>query len=184
MMKRAPALLAAALCALPAAADEVVDTLNSAIAAYEGGDVQYALEELGYAQQLLLTIKTDSLRTFLPEAPEGWTRTINEEMNTGLAMMGGGVGAEAVYEGGSDRITLRLMMDNPMVGALASMIPNATMMGAKMERVGREKFMNQNGELTGLIGNRVLVQVSGGEVEAMLGLLQAMDFAALAGFGR
>ncbi|MEZ5762377.1 MAG: hypothetical protein R3D87_14915 [Paracoccaceae bacterium] len=51
-----------------------------------------------------------------------------------------------------------------MVAALAGMIPNAAVMGAKIERVGREKFMNQNGELTALIGNRVLVRASGGEL--------------------
>lgn len=183
-MKRIAALATGLLCALPAAADEVVDTLNSAISAYEGGDVQYALEELAYAQQLLLSLKTNSLQAFLPEAPEGWTRTINEEMNTGLAMMGGGVGAEATYNTGTDDFTLRLMMDNPMVAALAGMIPNAAVMGAKIERVGREKFMNQNGELTALIGNRVLVQASGGELSTMLDFLKTMDFGALADFGR
>ncbi len=183
-MKPIAALATTLLCALPAAADEVVDTLNSAISAYQGGDVQYALEELAYAQQLLLSLKTDSLRAFLPEAPAGWTRTINEEMNAGLAMMGGGVGAEATYDTGTETFTLRLMMDNPMVTALAGMIPNAAVMGAKIERVGREKFMNQNGELTALIGNRVLVQASGGEPSTMLDFLKSMDFAALADFGR
>jgi hypothetical protein len=64
------------------------------------------------------------------------------------------------------------------------MIPNAAVMGAKIERVGREKFMNQNGELTALIGNRVLVQASGGELSTMLDFLKTMDFAALADFGR
>jgi hypothetical protein len=44
--------------------------------------------------------------------------------------------------------------------------------------------MNQNGELTALIGNRVLVQASGGELSTMLDFLKTMDFAALADFGR
>ena len=44
----------AAMLALPAAADEITDTLQSALDAYETGDVQYALEELDYARSKLL----------------------------------------------------------------------------------------------------------------------------------
>ena len=93
--------------ALPAAADEISDTLQSALDAYSKGDAAYALEELDYARQLLLELKTEALARFLPEAPEGWTREINSEMNAGLAMMGGGTGAEASYEGEESRSRCR-----------------------------------------------------------------------------
>lgn len=169
---------------LPVTADEISDTLQSALDAYDAGDSAYALEELDYARQLLLALKTDALAAFLPDAPEGWTREINTEMNAGLAMMGGGTGAEATYEGAGKSITLQLMADNPMVGALGGMIANAAMYGARVERVGREKFMVQDNEMTGLVANRILVKASGATPEEMSPLIERIDFRALRAFGQ
>ncbi|MBN2906572.1 MAG: hypothetical protein JXJ18_07685 [Rhodobacteraceae bacterium] len=182
-------LLSAALVALPllpAHADEVTDTLQSAIEAYEAGDVQYALEEIAYAQQLVQAMKAEGLSAFLPPAPEGWSRTVDTDMNQGLAMMGGGTGAEATYEGDGQSFTLTLMADNPMVGAMAAMFGNPMLMATQgeMVRVGRQKFVDQDGDLTGLVDNRILVQVSGAAPGVMLPVLEAIDYKALAGFGR
>jgi len=166
-----------------ASADDVTDTLESALKAYEEGDIKYALEELEYAKQLISAMKTDALSAFLPEAPDGWTREVNSDANAGLAFLGGGVGAEAEYRSDNDRFTISITADNPMVGAMAGMFSNAGVMGVKMERVGRQKFMNQDGELTGLIDNRILVQASGAAVEMMLPLLELIDYKALEDFG-
>lgn len=170
--------------AVSARADEISDTLQSALDAYTEGDAAYALEELDYARQLLLQLKTDELGTFLPAAPDGWTREINTEMNAGLALMGGGTGAEATYQGDGQAITLQLMADNPMVGALGGMIANATMYGAKLERVGREKFMIQENEVTGLVDGRILVKASGADPEALLELIGTIDMKKLKDFGK
>ncbi|PKQ13872.1 MAG: hypothetical protein CVT70_02635 [Alphaproteobacteria bacterium HGW-Alphaproteobacteria-1] len=170
--------------AVPAAADEIADTLQSALDAYAEGDAAYALEELDYARQLLLQLKTEALAQFLPEAPAGWTREINTEMNAGLAMMGGGTGTEATYRGEGKSITLQFMADNPMVGALGGMIGNAALYGGKVERVGREKFMVQDREVTGLVDNRILVKASGAEPEALLALVGTIDMRALKEFGK
>ncbi len=116
-MRILAAAAAVLVAAQPLMADEISDTLQSALDAYEEGDAQYALEELDYARQLLLALKTDALVEFLPAAPDGWTREVNTEMNTGLAMMGGGTGAEATYEGDGQRVTITIMADNPMVGS-------------------------------------------------------------------
>lgn len=173
-----------ALFLLPAAADEVTDTLQSAMDAYADGDLRYALEELDYARQLMLSQKTDALSSFLPPAPEGWTRTLNSEMGAGLAMLGGGIGAEAEYSDGNNSFTLTMMADNPMVAGMAGMIGNASLMGIKMERVGRQKFMNQDGELSGMVDNRILVQATGGDVDTMLALLGEIDFRTLRNFNQ
>lgn len=167
----------------PALADEVSDTLSSAMQAYEDGDIDYAIEELDYAKQLLKAMKTDELSNFLPEAPEGWTREINSDMNAGLAMLGGGVGAEAVYTSGSDNVTLRLMAGNPMVAAFGGMAANAAMMGMKPERIGREKFFFDDGDLTGVIDNRILVQAEGADKARLIDLVSQIDFKALEDFG-
>lgn len=187
---RATTIAAAGLALLaipaPADADDITDALTAAIAAYEQGEVQDALDEIAYATQLLNEMKTQGLEQFLPEPLDGWTREIDADMPAGLGMMGGGVGAAAEYSRGSDSFTISLMADNPMVAAMAGMLGNTALMtagGGKMVRVGREKFVDQDGEITGLIGNRVLVQASGDDPDAMLAHLEEMDFRALAGFG-
>ena len=178
------ALCAALITPASARADDVTDALQSAISAYEEGDIGYAIEELDYAKQLLASMKADALVGFLPEAPDGWTREVNTEMGAGLAMMGGGTGAEAEYSGDGSSFTITFMADNPMVSGMAAAIGSAAAIGAKVERVGREKFMVHNGEITGLVDNRILVQAKGGEPQIMLDLLKTVDFGELADFGR
>lgn len=171
--------------ALPAQADEVTDAIESALEAYEAGDVQYAIEELTFAQQLLAEMKSDTLIAYLPEPPEGWTREVDTEMNQGLAMMGGGVGAEATYSDGTVSFKITLMADNPMVAAMAGMLGNPALMAAagKMVRVGRQKFLDQDGEMSSLVGNRVLIQASGAETEVMVPVLEEIDYSGLGDFG-
>ena len=184
-MFRPLALIAAlSIAAAPLAADEISDTLQSALQAYEDGDIAYALEELEYAKQQMLALKTDALSAYLPPAPAGWTREENTDMNAGLAMMGGGVGAGADYTNGAQSFTITLMADNPMVGAMAGMIGNAGLMGAKIVRVGRQKFMDQDGQLSALIDNRILVQAEGAPQEIMLPVLETIDYRALGRFGQ
>lgn len=167
----------------PALADEVTDTLSSALQAYEDGDIAYAIEELDYAKSLLQAMKTEELAAFLPDAPEGWSREVNQEVGAGLAMLGGGTGAEAEYSRDGERFTIIITANNPMVTAFGGMIANAGMLGMKVERVGRQKFMNDDGELTGLVDNRILIQAQGADTGLMLEVLGTMDFEALEDFG-
>lgn len=184
LMQAFVAASAIAISTLQAAqADEVTDTLNSALAAYEEGDVQYALEELEYAKQLLSAMKTDALEAFLPEAPDGYTRTVSDDMSAGMAMMGGGTGTEATYSNGSDEFTITIMADSPMTAMMGGMISNGAAMGLEIKRVGRQKFVVQDGDLMGLVGGRILVQASGADLDFLAGVLKGMDFRGLKNFG-
>lgn len=182
-MTRIFAVLMMSSLALPAQADDVSDLMESALKAYEDGDIQYALDELDMARRALLDMKTASLGSYLPEAPEGWTREVSTEMGAGLAMMGGGVGAEATYtDAGGARVKITLMADNPMVMSMSGMIANAAVMGMKTERIQRQKFAVQDKQMMALIANRILVQTEGNP-EQTRPLLEAMDFADMANFG-
>lgn len=169
-------------------ADEVTDTLASAVEAYQAGDIKYALEEIAYAKQLLNDMQSGALETFLPEAPEGWTREIDVDAAAGMAAMGG-TGAVAVYKtetsGQNERFTMTIMIDSPMVAGMAGLFGNAALMGSqsKMLRVGREKFLQQNDKLMALIDGRVFVQVEGGDPELVVPMLETMDLRALGRFG-
>lgn len=170
---------------LSVAADEISDALESAQQAYADGDIQYAIEELDFARQRLIALKTDALGVYLPEAPDGWSREVDSEMGAALGMMGGGAGAEATYRNESDgsEYTVTLIADNPMIAGIAGMIGQASLMGIRVERIGRQKFMVQDGEMTGLIANRILVKVAGDDEDLMKSVLEGMDFRAIANFG-
>lgn len=182
---RIPALVLAALLAAPVQADPIADTIRSALEAWEGGDRQFALDELITAQQMIQSAKADDLSAFLPEAPEGWTREVKTDMNAGLAMMGGGIGAEATYQGPDASFRITIMADNPLVASMGAMLSNAQLMATmgKVVRVGRVRFLQQDNSLQALIANRVLVQAQDADPAVMLPVLETMDLAALEKFG-
>ncbi len=176
----------AVLFALPAGADPFVTALETAIEAYEDGDFQYAEDELARAQRLLAEMKADGLASFLPEAPEGWTREIDSEAAQFLGFMGGGTMAKAEYTRNGARFEISLMADNPMVAQLGMMLGNAAMisqMGGEIERINRARFLREEESLKAIIGNRVLVQAEGMPAEEMIPFIEAMDLRGLENFG-
>jgi len=177
-----------ALCALMAApgqADPIADTIRAALEAWEAGDRQFAMDELVAAQQMIQAAKADDLSALLPPAPDGWTRTVSTDVNQGLAMMGGGTGAEATYQGPDGSFRITLMADNPIVASMGAMLSNAALMATmgKVVRIGRVRFLQQDNSLQALIANRFLVQAQDASPDVMLPVLESMDFAALEKFG-
>lgn len=184
-LPRLAILAAMSFAALPVAADEVTDTIQSALDAYSEGDIAYAAEELTFALQLLKEMRAGDLMSFLPEPQDGWTREIDPDAAAAMSMMGG-TGAAAEYSSGSDDFTITLLMDSPMIAGMAAMFSNPALVTAgqgKMVRVGREKFISMDGTISGLIGNRVLVQAEGDDTDAILSHLSTMDLRGLAQFG-
>lgn len=180
-------LTAAALIAFAgvASADEISDALGAALKAYEEGDVAYALEELEFAMAKLGALKADALSGYLPTAPDGWTREDNKEAGAGMAMLGGGAAAEATYTSadGAQSYTISLMADSPMVVQMGAMVNNAAVMGMEVMRIGRQKFARNDGEIIGLVANRILVRAEGGDVDLLVKALEQIDYGKLAQFG-
>lgn len=181
-MKRVFSLIAiAALTTNVAHADEIEDAITGALQAYKEGDTAYALEELTYAQQLLNALKQDSLAGFLPAPLDGWTREENDEMMAGMSVFGGGSGAAAEYTNGSQDFSIMFMADSPMVMSLAPMLANPGLVGKPL-RIGRTKFIEQDGQIMGLVANRILIQAEG-DKDAIIQHLEQVDFKAMASFG-
>ena len=181
---------AAALVALgasSAAADPFIDALETALEAYQDGDLQYAEDELTEAQRILSEMKAQGLAAFLPDAPEGWEREIDTDAAAGmLGFMGGGVMAKASYHGPSDSFELTLMADNPMVAQLAMMLGNSAMiaqMGGQLERINRTRFLREDRSLRAIIANRILITAEGADPDLMIPVLEEMDFRAMESFG-
>ena len=168
-----------------ALADEIEDSLKGALAAYQAGKVKDAMDAAAYAQQLMQTKRGGALAAFLPAAPDGWTRTDTADINQGLNVLGGGVGAEASYAEGDTEFKITLMANNSMVASMATILGNTVMMAqmGKIVKVGDRKFLNQDGTLSALVCTQVLVQAQGADPEKMLPLLQKIDFSGLEKFG-
>jgi hypothetical protein len=172
--------------ALPAAADEFTDTLESALKAYRDGDVGAARADLDYAGKLLTAMKSEALAKFLPAALPGWTRdeASAEEAGGMMGMFGGGTSAAASYTRGAEELTITLVADSPMLSGIGAMITGmAGLAGGKPIRVQRTEFTDQDGTLQGMVNKRVMVAVSGeASVEDKTAYLEAMDFGALGDF--
>lgn len=186
-MKAASFVLAAAMAlTLPAQADPFVDALEAAIEAYRDGDLQYAEDELVAAQRVLSDRKAAGLADFLPDAPDGWTRLIDDGAGQMLGFLGGGTMASATYSSATDSFDLSFMADNPMVAQLAMMMGNAAMitqMGGQVERINRVRFIRDDDSLKAIVGNRILVQAEGADPDVMIPFLEKIDFQAMERFG-
>jgi hypothetical protein len=182
-----PLACAMTMLAAAAVADEFTDTLEGALEAYRAGDVTAAQQDLEYAGKLLTAMKSDSLATFLPPAPTGWTR---EDAGDGgeaagmMGMFGGGTVASATYTRGSDEMTLSLIANSPMITGMAGMLSGiAAMGGGKPMRIQRTEFALNEQDLQGVVGGKVMVSVGGNaSVEDKTALVDSMDLGALADF--
>ena len=138
------------------------------------------------ADPFLAAMKADGLASYLPDAPDGWTREIDTEANAMMGMMGGGTSANATYPGPDDGFTINLIADSPMVAQLAMMLGNSAMvaqMGGQIERINRVRFMREDTSLQAIIANRILVQAEGTDPQVMIPVLESMDFRAMESFG-
>lgn len=187
MLRFLSVALAAGLAAAPVAADEFTDTLESAIKAYNDGDVAGAQQDVDYAGKLLGAMKAEGLAKFLPAAQDGWTREDQnaDEASGMMAMLGGGTTTGATYKkaDGTD-LTITLVANSPMVNGIAAMVGGmAGMGGGKPMRIQRTEFANNEGEIQGVVNGKVMISVTGSaSVEDKTAYLEAMDFKGLADF--
>ncbi len=180
------ALAVATLLATPVQADEVSDALQSAVNAYAAGDLVGTSAAMTMAGQAISARQSTLLEALLPAAPEGWTMTRTEDFSQGFGMLGGGAGAEARYENADQSVsfTVSFIADNPMVASMGAMLGSVEMMAmmGKVVKVGDQALLENEGNYSALVGNRVMFTAEGAATEVMLPVVQTVDFAKLATF--
>jgi hypothetical protein len=189
----------AAMLALPllaggaARADEITEGLDRARQLYERGDIGGAVTETNFALNALHQKRNALYTALFPAAPSGWTLEDSADDGAGGAlaaqMLGGGVMVERLYtRGDDDRIKATVIVDSPMIQALAAMVNNPAMLGkgAKRVRIGNDNAIQQRDgddtELTLARGN-VAIKLEGSGIkdpETLTQLMKGFDLAKLA----
>lgn len=187
------ALALAVLAAGPVRADEITDGLDRARQLYERGDLAGAATETNFALNALHQKRNAVYSTLFPAAPAGWTLEESSDDGAGSAlaaqMLGGGVMVERRYtRGDDDSIKATVIVDSPMIQALAAMVNNPAMLGkgAKRVRIGNDNAIQQregdDAELTLVRGN-VAIKLEGSGIkdpEILTQIMKGFDLAKLA----
>ncbi|MDH3658881.1 MAG: hypothetical protein OEU92_02445 [Alphaproteobacteria bacterium] len=174
--------------AWPATADEIEDTITTALEAYQAGDVAGAKSEIDYVAQLLSQKQAESLMTVLPAPFDGWSQEAKAgEAAAGMAMFGGGLSAGADYRKNGHNVEIQLLADSPMMAAMMAMFANPAMAGAaggKLKRLAGQKVIEtQDGEIQAMVHNRFMVQITGSApIEDKEAYFNAIDFDTLSTF--
>jgi hypothetical protein len=186
------AALAAPVCAL---ADDVVDQINDGLAAYKAGKYSAAASELEFALQGVRQKQAEQLKALFPAAPAGWEADEVEVGAAGMAMMGGGIGANRDYrkkvtgDAEQPEVEISIVGESPLLQTAVMWMSNPMMAGAgaKQVKLGAQRgFLRQEKgsapEITVVVANKLLVTVkgSGSATEAdVTGLAKALDYGKL-----
>lgn len=182
-----PAIVSLVLAAHAVAADEVTDAIDEGIKAYKAGEYTNAAGQLDYAAQLIRQMKGSQIRDVLPKPLPGWTGEDATSEAAGAAMFGGGVSAERNYRSGQKAVKAQITGDSPLLQGLMMMFANpafATQGGGRMQTIKGQRALVKmepaanKGEISLVVGQRYLVQISGTNVgkDDLVAYAEAMDY--------
>lgn len=175
--------------ALPATAadkDEFLETLDSAKAYYEEGDISELKKEVEYLSQLVGKLRLSALEKLLPDALDGWTAADVEGSAVGGAMFGGATTVSRVYSKDGKDVKLEIMGDNPAISQMLAMyLGNPAIVaqsGAEVMRVGREQAIYKDDELQLSAGGWIVKYSGSASKEDKVSYAEATDLKALKDF--
>jgi hypothetical protein len=180
-------LLTAAVLAAPLpafAADDILDAIDAARKAYQGGDMAGAKQSIDAASQLIAQKNAEAFSALLPKPLAGWTAEKAQSNAVGAAMFGGVSSASRSYSNAKgDTVEVSISGDSAMIMQFGPMLNNPAMAGAmgKLIRVGDQRAIQTNdGDVMMLVANKILVHVQGSaDGPSKLSYAQAVDVAKL-----
>ena len=149
------------------AADTVPSRIDAARADYAKGDLARAASELEAAVAEMHARLGKSLAEFMPAPLTGWRG--EEPEVQGLASAGGGLAVSRAYGRDESSLNATLILDSPAVFAAAEQFAATAPNQPNIRRVKigtddallRWDAVNHAGEITLVLGNRVLLQIEG-----------------------
>lgn len=179
-------IAAAAILMMPApafAADEVLEAIDQARKAYQGGDLAEAKQSLDLASQLIGQKNADAFGKLLPAALAGWKADDVQTTSVGAVGFGASTASRHYTNAKGDSVEVQITGDSAMVMQYAAVLTNPAIAGAmgKLVRVGNQRAIQaQNGDVHMVINNKYMVIVSGsGGANDKLAYAQAVDVAKL-----
>jgi hypothetical protein len=168
-------------------ADDITDSINEALDAYDEGEYTAAVESLNYASQLINQKKSNKLSSILPEPIKGWTAKSSTSQAVGAAMFGGGITAQRKYIKGNNNISIEIVADSPILQSMMMMFSNpmyATSDGGKLEKINRQKAIvkfnpdTKRGDINIVVAKRFLVTVKGNKttIDDLKAYAKAIDY--------
>lgn len=163
------------------AADQVPAQIDAARAAYQKNDLARTAKALEAALGEIHDRLGKALAETMPPAVAGWQADPPEIQ--GLGQVGGGLAVTRAYAKGEASLNASLFLDSPAVEAAAALLANpaATAAQPNMKRikVGAEDALlrydsaNKSGEVTMVLGNRILLAIEGDNIAAADTLTEA-----------
>ena len=177
----------------PAYADEILDSINEAIEAYNEKEYAEAAESLDYAKQLILQMRSENIMKVLPEPLPGWESKTAQTQSMG--MLGGMAGVVKEYfkpgtgDQGRKRITINIMAESPMMQGMMTMFnpAYAGAQGGKLQKIKRNKAIvkynpdSRSGEANVLVKKSYIVSIKGSSVDQkdLMDYAEAVDYKGL-----
>lgn len=172
------------LVVLPAAADDVTDTMDRAKQAYQQKQYSQALSDLAYAQSQIHTLLGDLYASALPAPLAGWTAEEASNASAGMGFLGGGIAVTRRYEQPVEEVPvdeegfeeyvetptveISVMADSPALSGVMMMIGNPMFLGGNrlvqvqgLKAVEEWSAEDGHGQLQIVLDNRILITVSG-----------------------
>ena len=165
------------------AADEVIEAIDQARKAYQGGDLAAAKQSLDLASQLIGQKNADAFGKLLPAPLAGWKAEEVQTTSIGNVGFGASTASRSYTNAKGDSVEVQITGDSAMVMQFATVLNNPAIAGAmgKLVRVGSQRAVQaQNGDIHLVINNKYLVMVSGsGNANDKMAYAQAVDVAKL-----
>lgn len=162
-------LVLGALVGPAASAADPGPRIDAARQALQRGDLARAAKELEVALLELQSRLGKAFGDHMPAAPAGWHAEPAEVQ--GLGTVGGGLAVTRAYESRDATMNASLIMDSPAVEAAAALLANEAATNAlpnvKRLKVGTEDALMRwdgtlrSGEITMVLGGRVLLEIQG-----------------------
>ena len=185
LLRLLAAIFLLVIAALPAfAADDILDAIDQARKAYQGGDMGTAKQQLDLASQLIGQKNAEGFVKLLPEALPGWNADKAQAQAIGAVMFGGASSASRSYSNAKgDHVDISITGDSAMLMQFATLLNNPALAGAmgKLVKVGGLRALqNQDGDVIVVVGTKYVVNVQGSaDAETKLAYANAVDLAAL-----
>jgi len=165
------------------AADEVIEAIDQARKAYQGGDLAGAKQSLDLASQLIGQKNADAFGKLLPAPLAGWKADEVQTTSLGAVGFGASTASRHYTNAKGDSVEVQITGDSAMVSQIATFLNNPALAGAmgKLIRVGNQRAIQDgDGNVKMIVANKFLISVEGSaDGASKLAYAQAIDVAKL-----